>query len=126
MALMAAVLLTTGCAFDVSFVKLQPATFTARPDCSSAWTLLENESIALGTGFPTRLRQATRWHCVGVVEAGTVFRTDDQIVTVEASNIYEAMAVMNGNQLVGFYLPVDRKIAPVTPAVPLRIKESTS
>jgi hypothetical protein len=113
----------SGCAFDVSYVKTAPAGFTPKTSCGVSWTLTKEESIGLGTGFPTRLHQGTRWRCVGAVEAGDVFRTDDQIVTVEASNIYEAMAVMSGGNLVGFYLPVERRIAPVTPPVPIQIKE---
>jgi hypothetical protein len=66
----------------------------------------------LGTSFPTRLKSGTRWSHVGSTEHGDVFRTKDQIVTVEASNIHEAYLVLSNRVVTGFYLPVEKTFAP--------------
>jgi hypothetical protein len=112
-------LVLAGCPFDVSFLKTEPAAFVAQPDCGKPFILGRAETIGMGTGFATRLRQGTRWQCIGQVHAGLVYRTADQVVTVEASNIHEAQAVVNQGRLVGFYLPVERAWVLVNPPVEL-------
>ncbi len=112
----------TACAFDVSFVKTIPATFVAKPDCGEPFTLTRGESVGVGSGFPTKLQPNAKWRCSGTTEMGDVYATADQIVTVTASNMYEAMPVVSDTKLVGFYLPVDRRVAPVEPGVPLQIQ----
>lgn len=115
----------SGCAFDVSVLRTIPASFAPGGECGRPWVLTQDTTVGLGTGFPTRLRRDTRWRCIGTVEAGQVYQTTDQIVTVEASNIHEARVVLRGHELVGFYLPVERRLAPVEPALPLSIQETT-
>ena len=115
-------LATPGCAFDVSYVKRVPTEFQATVPDGPGWTLRQDQSIGLGSGFPTRLRQGTRWQLAGHIRQGDVYRTDDQIVTVEASNIYEAMVVMQGDTLAGFYLPVEHSFVAATEPVALPIE----
>jgi hypothetical protein len=112
----------SGCAFDVSYVKRVPTEFQASAASGPGWTLRQDQSIGLGSGFPTKLRQGTRWQLAGHIPQGDVYRTGDQVVTVEASNIYEAMAVMQGDKLTGFYLPVEHNFAAATNPVTLPIE----
>ncbi len=115
------VLLQAGCAFDVVHVKQKPVTFSAATD--SATFLLSTELKArLGTGFPTVLTANTTWTQVGMTEFGKVFATKDQIVKVEASNIYEAQIVVADSSLVGFYLPVEKTFAPLSTPIQMEIK----
>jgi hypothetical protein len=53
---------------------------------------------------------------------GEVFATKDQIVTVEASNIYEAQLIVANRCIVGFYLPVEKKFVPVSQSNPIETK----
>ena len=107
-----------GCAFDLSHVKLVPATYTAATGSAPDFVLSQDVKVKLGTSYPTHLKGGTRWHQVGTTEFGTVFTTTDQVVTVEASNIYEAELVVSNQCIVGFYLPVDKKFAPACTARP--------
>ena len=50
------------------------------------------------------------------------FTTKDQIVTVEASNIYESQFVIPNQCINGFYLPVEKMVAPVSPPVHIEIQ----
>lgn len=110
-----------GCAFDLSYVKKEPVTFTPGAAAARDFILNEAVSVSLGTGYPTHLKNGTRWHPVGHTEHGPVYTTKDQIVTVEASNIYEARPVIAAEQrLVGFYLPVEQQFVRVR--YPVRIK----
>ena len=114
--------LLTGCMFDVSHVKLAPVSFAAITGPAHSFVLNQNVDASLGTGFPTRLDALTRWHQVGTTEYGDVFATKDQIVTVEASNIYEAQLVVSNRCITGFYLPVDVKFVSVGHPIPIEIK----
>ncbi len=83
------------------------------------WTLRQDQSIGFGSGFPTKLKAGTRWDLAGHIPQGDVYRTGDQVVTVEGANIFEAMVVLRGTQLVGFYLPVEHSFVAATNPVTL-------
>jgi hypothetical protein len=52
---------------------------------------------------------------------GDVFRTADQVLTVEASHIHEAYIVVWGSMLRGFYLPVEGTFSPLSSPVDLSL-----
>ncbi len=120
--LSASFLLVVGCAFDLSSVKQQPVGYSATATSTEGFTLNREVKASLGTGFPTRLKAGTRWRHIGQTEHGGVFATKDQIVTVEASNIYEAQIVVSNNFLNGFYLPVEKTFSPVKPSIRLETR----
>ena len=115
-------LLLVGCAFDVSHVKQRPATYTALAAPGPAFVLNHDVKATVGSGFPTRLKAGTRWRQVGDSEHGAVFATTDQIVTVEASNIYEAQLVVSAGAITGFYLPVEKSFVAVSSKIPIQTK----
>lgn len=115
-------LLLAGCAFNVSYVKKTPATFTAAMATLPDFVLQQDVKVSLGTGFPTRLKSGTRWHQIGATEYGAVFTTKDQIVTVEASNIYEAQLIVSKQCITGFYLPVEKMATPVSSPIPIEMQ----
>ena len=106
--------LTINCAFDVILVKQQPAHFEPNTLDQYVWTLGEDTKISLDTGYTRKLKAGTRWHCIGKIENGDVFKTNDQILTVEGSNIYEACIVVFEGYLVGFYLPGNQTFSPLS------------
>ena len=112
--------LVAGCAFDISHVKQQPVTYTAVATPAQAFVLSREIKATMGTGYPTRLKAGTRWYQVGNTEHGAVFGTKDQVVTVEASNNYEAQLVVADGFVKGFYLPVERSF--VTVSSPIRLE----
>jgi hypothetical protein len=109
-----------GCMFDIMHVRQTPVHFTASENAAGGFRLVEPVRISIGTGFATRLNGGTVWRETGRVDAGTVFTTNDQIVTVEASNIHEARIVVAGGALVGFFLPVEKTFVSVVPSLPLK------
>lgn len=92
-AVLIVVALATGCAFDISQVRQQPARFTAVTPPGREFILTQGVRAKLGTGFPTVLKAGTRWHPVGSLEQEDVFTTKDQVVVVEASNSYRVTAM---------------------------------
>jgi hypothetical protein len=112
-----ALALLAGCA---PAVLQQPAQFTAAS--GKTFRLGREAGIGLSTGYSTKLQPGTRWELVGRLAEGEVYRTRDQVVTVEGSHIHEAYVVVNEGALVGFYLPVERTFSPVTPSRKLSIE----
>jgi hypothetical protein len=110
-----------GCAFDITHVDQRPATFISNTVETEHFILSQNVTARLGTGFATRLKAGTRWQQVGSIDFGKVFATKDQIVTVEASDIYEADLVVSNQLITGFYLVVEKTFAPVTQPIPIAI-----
>ncbi len=72
-------------------------------------------------GSATTLRAGTRWELVGVVSQGEVYRTRDQVVTLQGDDIHEGYIVVSQGALVGFYLPVERAFSPAK-RLPLAIE----
>ena len=107
------ILLLNACAFDVVHVKQIPSQIEAAQPSKSTFRLEEEITVDLGTGYSRTLRSGTTWVHVGEIKEGGVFKTNDQILTVEASNIYEAYIVVSSDNLVGFYLPVEKTFSPL-------------
>jgi len=115
-----------GCAFDVVSVPQSPVVFHASTG-AKGFVLMQDLTVHIGTGFATRLRANTSWHKVGATVFGDVYATQDQIVTVEASNIYEAQIVVSDlRNLVGFYLPVEHTYVSLNEPLPLAINPNPS
>lgn len=100
------------CAFDVVTLKRSPAELTATAASSGQWRLQTTQKPYLVSGFASALAAGTIWQKIGTIGQGDVLRTRDQIVSIEASNLYQADIVVDHGQLVGFYLPVDHAFTP--------------
>ena len=48
----------------------------------------EDLEVNLGTGYSRTLNAGVTWTNVGHISNGDVYKTDDQILTIEGSNIY--------------------------------------
>ena len=109
-----------GCAFDVIHVDHTPVQMeTADDACTAPFTLSEDVTVTPSGGYARTLKQGTRWECRGRIEQGWVYRTRDQVLTLEASNVFEADIVVSGQTLTGFYLPVEQAYSALSPAVDL-------
>jgi hypothetical protein len=115
-------LIVSSCCFDIARVKQMPVRFAPTSERSGGFVLEREVEASLGTTYLTCLKPGTRWQPVGETEFGTVFSTTDQIVTVQASNIHEAQLVVSNRVITGFYLPVEKKFAPVRNPIPIETK----
>ncbi len=105
--------LLNACPFNVVHVTQLPTVLAVDSTSSPSFVLDKDVDVSLGTGFRRTLRANTRWNYVGTTSYGQVFKTSDQILTVEASHIHEAYIVVSSSLLVGFYLPVERSFSPL-------------
>lgn len=109
------------CAFDIVHVKQFPTDIILQNDLSDSFTLTKETKVSFGTGYSRVLEKNTNWSLVGSIPEGKVFKTKDQILTVEGSNIFEAYIVLKSDKLKGFYLPVEKTYSPLKKPLPLQV-----
>ena len=77
--------------------------------------------VVLSTGYTTHIKPQTAWSLVGTIPQGEVYKSRDQVLTVEGEHVSEANLVLKGDELVGFYLPVEHTFVRLSPTQPLLI-----
>jgi len=117
------VVLVSGCAFNLADVKYSPTQFQSMTKDGRAFTLSMNVKLTdTPCWYGRELRQNTRWEYSGSVAQGEVFRSRDQILTLECSNIYEAYLVVREGRVMGFFLPVQQGFVGLPEPVVLPVK----
>jgi hypothetical protein len=112
LALLSSNLLLAGCAAPV---KQKPAVLKPA-EAPRQVRVLDNTEVRLSTGYTTTIRAKTTWAFIGTIEQGDVYKPRDQVLTVEGYDVHEAYLVVSGDDLVGFYLPVEHNFAPISPS----------
>jgi hypothetical protein len=114
----------SGCAFDLAHVKYQPARMQSLGNGAAAFTL-SSDTLIQGApcGYSRTLRKGTRWEPVGRLLEGVVYRSQEQTLTIECSNVFEAYLVVDGGCLVGFYLPVEKGFSALNKSIQLPISD---
>ena len=118
--IVASTILVYGCAFDVLKISKNPVLLDDSLSEKPILLIEENLEITLSTGYKRTLKSGTKWHYVGQISYGDIYKTKDQILTIEGSNIYEAFIVVSEEQLVGFYLPVEQSFSPLSDPLTLK------
>lgn len=113
------------CAPEVVRVPIvAPAPASAAAGHPDTIVLARQAVVRIGTGYDRTLAAATRWRFAGVIPQGAVYRAAQGVFTVEGANIHEAYLVLRGEELVGFYLPVEQAFSPLKDAVTLSIRKN--
>jgi len=99
------------CALPVKQLKLEQPLVVVT---GRSFVLREEAECEINTGYSRTLRAGTRWNLFGTLNEGDVFRSPDQVLTVEGYNVHEAYLIVKDGWLVGFYLPVERTLTPVS------------
>lgn len=115
-------LVLTACAVDVFHVKQLPTQIEIKKAEKSGFKLDKEVAVKLDTGYNRTLKKGSRWTYFATITQGDVFKTGDQVLTVEAANIHEAYIVVSANKLIGFYLPVERTFSPLSEPLELSLK----
>lgn len=115
--------LLAGCAFDLVHVEQIPSPLLSWNPAKNTFVLVDDVSLALPSGYRRVLKRGTTWTYVGRIAQGDVYRTQDQVLTVEAANVHEAYLVVSAGELTGFYLPVERAFSPAAETRRLPIRE---
>ncbi len=115
-------LFLTGCAFDLAHVSFTPTVCT--PQSDKSFILKDRTNLTgMPCGYNRTLSYNARWDLVGTIPEGEVYKSRDQVLTVECSNIHEAYLVVSEKSLVGFYLPVEKGFVKLAKSITLNIEE---
>lgn len=104
------VLALTGCAPEIVRRPTQLTPVTEQP--GGTIEILEDASVSVGPGYERVIGRGTVWTRIGRSTEGEVFKPVDRVFTVEGAHIHEAYLVLDGDRVVGFYLPVERAFSP--------------
>lgn len=94
----------------------------ASTDTDSYYVLDEEVNIKASHAKPTKLNVGTRWKQVGLIKQGIVYRTKDQVVIVNSFNVHEGYIVINQENIVGYYLPIEKSFIEVIPT-PIKLSK---
>jgi hypothetical protein len=103
-------LLLVACAPEVVRRPAQLTPVTGQSE--GAIEVLQDASISVGPGYQRVIPRGSVWTSVGHTAQGEVFKPVGRVFTVEGTHIYEAYIVLDGERVVGFYLPVERAFSP--------------
>lgn len=114
------VLLITGCA---SPIEQRATRFDAANAQDSHYIVVTQAArVTPSNGYPRLIKAGSRWRHRGTIPEGEVYKIENDVFMVEGANMNEAYSVINGDQLVGFYLPVKQTFAPLPKPVRLTLK----
>jgi len=105
-----------GCAFDIVHIDQIPVQYKNVNIQKRSFMLEDEVNVDLETGYKRKLNKGTEWHYVSTISQGDIFKTNDQVLTVEGSNIFEAFIVVSEKKLIGFFLPVEETYSPLSSA----------
>jgi hypothetical protein len=90
-----------------------PTQLTPLPEQSdSTIEILKDVPISVGPGYRRVIRRGSVWTRIGRSTDGEVYKPVDRVFTVEGAHVHEAYLVLDGDRIVGFYLPVERAFSP--------------
>jgi len=74
-------------------------------------------------GYTRIIKAGSRWRYSGIVPEGEVYKIENDVFMVEGANMHEAYSVIDGDHLVGFYLPVKQTFTPLPKAIRLAMRK---
>jgi hypothetical protein len=103
-----------GCAPEVV---RSPASLTPATGTNSTIEIDEDALVVSSSGYQRIVPAGSKWELRGLLPQGKVYRRLDGVFTIEGAQIHEGFIVVSGNQLVGFYLPVEQAFSPTRPVM---------
>jgi hypothetical protein len=74
--------------------------------------VVQQATVSVGPGYQRTIWENSVWTRMGRLSQGEVYKPVDHVFTVEGTHVHEAYLVLDGDRLVGFYLPVERSFSP--------------
>lgn len=110
--LLATLMWMTGCASEV--VRRPTALTPATEVPNETIEILKDTAVSVGPGYDRIIAHGSVWTRIGHAPEGDVYKPVGTVFTVEGAQIHEAYLVLDGDRLVGFYLPVERAFSPAS------------
>lgn len=113
-------LMLAGCASEVNRYPVQISQIADNP---ARLVATKTISFALDLGYARTIKAGSVFKQIARTEKGTVLKPVNTVFTVEGAQVHEAYPVLQGNRIVGFYLPVERAFSPLKEPVLLPLQE---
>jgi hypothetical protein len=120
-AALAACMALTACAAEV--VRHPSAIVSHAASAQRSHVLTQATALRLDSGYERSISAGTEFVEVGTLREGRVLKPVNATLTVEGKHMHEAYAVVQGDRLVGFYLPVEQSFVPLSQTVTLTLQE---
>ena len=112
------------CAFDLAHIKFDPVQIKEVAGIGRSFSIQKDIDLtSLPCGYSRILRKNSKWECVGAIDQGEVYKPINQCFTLECSNVYEAFLVIQNDNLIGFYLPVEKGFNSLKKPIPLSLSQ---
>jgi hypothetical protein len=116
------ILFLSGCAFDFAHVRYKPTEYVPSPGVRKSFVMAESMEITEGTCYDRTLRKGKKWNLTGSISEGEIYKSSEQILTLECSNVHEAYLVVANGSIVGFYLPVEKGFVGISKPMKMKIQ----
>ena len=113
-------LVLVGCA---SPVDLRPTQLMQSSTSTQRFIIIKEQTdVKPANGYRRIIKSGSIWKYMGATPEGEAYKIQNDVFMVEGANMHEAYAVLDGEMLVGFYLPVKQAFAPLDPAITLNFR----
>jgi hypothetical protein len=110
-----------GCASEIT---RSPAELSiAAAQDARRYVVIKAASIMLDSGYERTIGSGTELTEIGRIQQGRVLKPTNTAFTIEGAHMHEAYPVVNGERIVGFYLPVERAFSPLSTPTSLFTQE---
>ena len=111
-----------GCASEVKREQARLSLSTTQE--TKSLQIVENATVQLSTGYARTIKAGSTWKRAGFLGTREVYSAVNDVFTIEGAHVHEAYLVLDGNTLIGFYLPGDQAVSWLQHKVTLRIKQT--
>jgi hypothetical protein len=119
--LFTAAIILAGCASEVVRAPAQLSLAPAHD--ARRYVTTKPASIRLDSGYERSIGSGTEFTEIGRIAQGRVLKPAHTTFTIEGAHMHEAYPVVNGERMVGFYLPVERAFSPLSTPTSLFTEE---
>jgi hypothetical protein len=110
-----------GCASEITRSPAELSVASAREP--GRYVVTKPASIMLDSGYERTIASGTELAEIGRIQQGRVLKPTNTTFTIEGAHMHEAYPVVNGERIVGFYLPVERAFSPLSTPTSLFTQE---
>lgn len=71
----------------------------------------EDVDVRLPSGYSRSIRAGSVWKQSGTVEGRVVYKATKDVFTIEGTHVHEAYLLLDGNTVVGFFLPGESAVS---------------
>jgi hypothetical protein len=100
-----------------------PVALSAATDHDAVYRIVEPVTFKLSSAYTRTLKAGAEWHVAGQLPQGRVYRPRGDVFWIEGAHAHEAYLVVDGADLIGFYLPAERTFSALGHRIPVNLRK---